>query len=217
MHYSIYELWQTGIWTMFSLFLFGTICCKYSYFDILLSIYNHVSNLFHIDLFRHHSCIIFHLKVFTGLDIRCMSWPFKTICYCLCDCSSICSISLHWIISWENLTVENSILNKHTRSRFSIEIKYFDIIIIFVPDSRLGWHTCIPVHTIFSCYQWSMRSLSSILSLNRCLHFSSCMFHWTIVLYMLDSWCKMHHLYSILFKSLGQISFFRIWTFISER
>ena len=78
----------------------------------------------------------------------------------------------------------------------------FICVLVFIYNSH------IPVHTIFSCYQWSNRSLSSILSLNRCLHFSSCMFYWTIVLYMLDSWCKMHHLYSILFKSLGHISFF---------
>ena len=78
----------------------------------------------------------------------------------------------------------------------------FICILVFI------YNTHIPVHTIFSCYQWSNRSLSSILSRNRCLHFSSCMYYWTIVLYMLDSWCKMHHLYSILFKSLGHISFF---------
>ena len=70
------------------------------------------------------------------------------------------------------------------------------------------YNSHIPVHTIFSCYQWSNCSLSSILSLNRCLHFSTRMFYRTIVLYMLDSWCKMHHLYSILFTSIGHISFF---------
>ena len=86
----------------------------------------------------------------------------------------------------------------------------FICVLVFIYNSH------IPVHTIFSCHQWSNRSLSSILSLNRWLHFSTCMFYRTIVLCMLDSWCKMHHLYSILFKSLGHISFFLIWTFISE-
>ena len=38
--------------------------------------------------------------------------------------------------------------------------------------------------------------------------FKTRMFYRTTVLYMLDSWCKMHHLYSILFTSLGPISFF---------
>ena len=55
---------------------------------------------------------------------------------------------------------------------------------------------------------WSNRSLSSILSLNRCLHFSTRMFYRTAVLYTLYSWFRMHPLYSILFTSLGHISFF---------
>ena len=78
----------------------------------------------------------------------------------------------------------------------------FICVLVFIYNSH------IPVHTIFSCYQWSNRSLSSILSLNRCLHFSTRTFYRTTVLYMLDSWFKMHHLYSILFTSLGHISFF---------
>ena len=80
----------------------------------------------------------------------------------------------------------------------------FICVLVFIYNSHIPVHTC----TIFSCYQWSNRSLSSILSLNRCLHFSTRMFYRTIVLYMLDSWCKMHNLYSILFTSLGHISFF---------
>ena len=79
---------------------------------------------------------------------------------------------------------------------------YFICVLVFI------YHSHIPVHTIFSCYRWSNCSLSSILSLNRSLHFSTRMFHWTIALYMLDLWCKMHHLYSILFMSLGPVSFF---------
>ena len=57
----------------------------------------------------------------------------------------------------------------------------FICVLVFIYNSH------IPVHISFSCYQWSNRSLSSILSLNRCLHFSTRMFYRTIVLYMLDS------------------------------
>ena len=41
--------------------------------------------------------------------------------------------------------------------------------------------------------------------------FKTRMFYRTTVLYMLDSWCKMHHLYSILFTSLGPISFLFVY------
>ena len=78
----------------------------------------------------------------------------------------------------------------------------FICVVVFIYNSH------IPVHTIFSCYQWSNRSLSFILSLNRCLHFSTRIFNRTTVLYMLDSWCKMHHLYSTLFTFLGPTSSF---------
>ena len=75
----------------------------------------------------------------------------------------------------------------------------FICVLVFICNSH------IPVHTIFSCYQWSNCSLSSILSLNRCLHFSTHMFYRTIALYSL---CKMHNLFSILFTFLGPVSFF---------
>ena len=78
----------------------------------------------------------------------------------------------------------------------------------FICVSVSIYNSHVPGHTIFSCYQWSNRSLSSILSPNRCLHFSTRMFYRTIVLYMLDSWCKTHHLCSILFTSLGHTPFF---------
>ena len=81
----------------------------------------------------------------------------------------------------------------------------FICVLVFIYNNH------IPLHTIFSCYQWSNRSLSSILSLNRCLDFSTRMFYRTIVLYMLELWRKLHHLYSILFTSLGPISFFFVY------
>ena len=78
--------------------------------------------------------------------------------------------------------------------------------LVFFFDSHIPAHT--PVCIIFSCYQWSNRSLSSILLLNRYLHSNTCRFYPTTLLYMFDSWCIMYHLYSILFTFLGPVSFF---------
>ena len=80
-------------------------------------------------------------------------------------------------------------------------ISHYFIGFIFVLVFIYNGH--ITVHTIFSCYQSVL-----ILSLNRCLHLSARIFYRTIALHKLDSWCRMYHLYSILFKSLGPVSFF---------
>ena len=87
----------------------------------------------------------------------------------------------------------------------------FICVLVFIYNSH------IPVHTIFSCYQWLNRSLSSILSLNRCLHFSTRMFYRTIVLYMLDSWYKIASFILHFIYVSRTYLFFRILTFISER
>ena len=50
----------------------------------------------------------------------------------------------------------------------------FICVLVFIYNSH------IPMHTIFSCYQWWNRSLSSILSLNWCLPLSTRMFYRTI-------------------------------------
>ena len=71
------------------------------------------------------------------------------------------------------------------------------------------YNSHIPVHTIFPCYQcYQSQSVLHFVSKQMFIHFSTRMFDRTTVLDMLDSWCKMHYLYSILFTSLGPIHFF---------
>ena len=73
----------------------------------------------------------------------------------------------------------------------------------FIFNSHIPVHT--PVLIILSCYQWSNRSMSYILFLKRCLHLNTRKFYRTIPIYMLDSWCRMYHLYLILFTFLGPV------------